>query len=141
MENQTQLIAKITNIISFIKKYHGQNRLSYTTFSDQGPDTPPVECAICLNDICRDDMFRKLPQCAHCFHVHCIDTWFKSRSTCPLCRVEIPEIIHLIEDQCQWTVVLSKVLSLFQDFLERICNPLNEELTSMLNGNVKYTLS
>ncbi|KAI3444859.1 hypothetical protein Pfo_001524, partial [Paulownia fortunei] len=91
-------------------------------------------CAICLNDICGGDSYRKLPECGHCFHSKCIDVWFQSHSTCPLCRVQVPQIISLNENHYEWDAFLSNILLLLQDFLQKMCNPLNDELTSMLCG-------
>ncbi|KAL4585994.1 hypothetical protein LXL04_010623 [Taraxacum kok-saghyz] len=56
--------------------------------------TKPLYCAVCLHDVDGGQRYRRLPKCLHCFHVNCIDPWLESRSTCPLCRNEIP--IHLL---------------------------------------------
>lgn len=46
-------------------------------------------CTVCLDEISDGQKFRRLPECKHCFHAECIDAWFQSRSTCPLCRIEV----------------------------------------------------
>lgn len=50
-------------------------------------------CAVCLHDMTEGDKFRRLPGCNHSFHVDCIDPWFESRSTCPLCRNQVPSLL------------------------------------------------
>lgn len=50
-------------------------------------------CTVCLDGISDGQKFRRLPECKHCFHVECIDAWFQSRSTCPLCRIEVAIVI------------------------------------------------
>ncbi|KAI3449014.1 hypothetical protein Pfo_005679, partial [Paulownia fortunei] len=102
---------------------------------DQDSHNSPY-CAICLNDIRGGDSYRKLPDCGHCFHARCIDAWFKSHSTCPLCRIQVPQIISLNENR-QWGASISNIVLLLQSFLEKMCNPLNDELTSMLCDNVR----
>ncbi|KAL1535829.1 RING-type E3 ubiquitin transferase [Salvia divinorum] len=93
-------------------------------------------CSICLNDIRGGEGYRKLPQCGHSFHSRCIDAWFRSHSTCPLCRAQLPPIISLSQNQCEWNDFISAFFMLFNDFLYKMCNPLNDELSSMLCANV-----
>ncbi|KAI3764538.1 hypothetical protein L2E82_14549 [Cichorium intybus] len=61
--------------------------------------TKTLYCAVCLHDVDGGQRYRRLPECRHCFHVNCIDTWLQSRSTCPLCRNQIP--LHLLPRQEQ----------------------------------------
>ncbi|KAL7125983.1 hypothetical protein ABFS83_14G154100 [Erythranthe nasuta] len=118
---------------------HGQDRHSAAAIS--GESLVPF-CAICLNDICSGDSYRKLPECRHCFHEHCIDTWFGSHSTCPLCRIQVPRMISLIDNEnhynyyMQWDSLISNILFVFRNLLRKMCNPLNDELASMLCGNI-----
>nr|KAJ0214623.1 hypothetical protein LSAT_V11C400172260 [Lactuca sativa] len=56
--------------------------------------TKTLYCSVCLHDVDGGQRYRRLPKCRHCFHVNCIDTWLQSRSTCPLCRNQIP--LHLL---------------------------------------------
>ncbi|PIN03313.1 hypothetical protein CDL12_24171 [Handroanthus impetiginosus] len=114
---------------------YGQDRRPTAAIFDESWQSSP--CAICLDDICGGDIYRRLPECGHCFHSKCIDLWFKSHSTCPLCRTQVPQIISLNENYYQWSDLISNVLVLVQDFLQKMCNPLNDELTSMLCGNVR----
>lgn len=48
----------------------------------------PDKCSICLDDIKRLQLYRKL-DCSHVFHKTCIDTWFERKLSCPLCRVSL----------------------------------------------------
>ncbi|XP_024984682.1 putative RING-H2 finger protein ATL35 [Cynara cardunculus var. scolymus] len=52
--------------------------------------TKAVYCAVCLHHVAGGERYRKLPLCHHCFHVECIDPWFELKSTCPLCRSQLP---------------------------------------------------
>ncbi|KAL6863736.1 hypothetical protein ACP4OV_016639 [Aristida adscensionis] len=46
-------------------------------------------CAVCTEEIAVADAVARLP-CAHWFHHACIAPWLGIRSTCPLCRAELP---------------------------------------------------
>ncbi|KAI3697280.1 hypothetical protein L6452_30179 [Arctium lappa] len=64
-----------------------------------GRGTEAVYCAVCLHHVAGGERYRKLPQCHHCFHVECIDPWFELKSTCPLCRSQLP--VNLLPRQTQ----------------------------------------
>ena len=49
-------------------------------------------CTICLEDAAEGEKMRRITACSHCFHVDCIDPWLMKKSTCPLCRAEIPPV-------------------------------------------------
>nr|XP_043607930.1 RING-H2 finger protein ATL46-like [Erigeron canadensis] len=53
----------------------------------------PFDCAVCLCEFSPHDKLRLIPICSHAFHTHCIDTWLLSKSTCPLCRVNLSNVI------------------------------------------------
>ncbi|KAH6793813.1 hypothetical protein C2S52_004290 [Perilla frutescens var. hirtella] len=124
-----------TTSLSFLKKLSGQERLPAAAVLDENSESEQY-CAICLNDICGGDSYRKLPECRHSFHSKCIDVWLQSHSTCPLCRAQLPQIISLHQSHYEWNDFVSNVLLLIQDFLHKMCNPLNHELSSMLCGNI-----
>lgn len=65
------------------------------------PGKKGVYCAVCLYDVAEGERYRKLPQCHHCFHVDCIDPWFETKSTCPLCRTQVP--LNLLPRQTKKT--------------------------------------
>lgn len=44
------------------------------------------ECVICLGQLTKGDLIRRLPNCGHIFHVSCIDHWFHAHINCPICR-------------------------------------------------------
>ncbi|XP_010508280.1 PREDICTED: RING-H2 finger protein ATL5-like [Camelina sativa] len=47
-------------------------------------------CTICLEDAAEGERMRRITACSHCFHADCIDPWLEKKSTCPLCRAQIP---------------------------------------------------
>ena len=49
------------------------------------------ECAICLQDFAAEETLGAMP-CSHAFHRHCISKWLCNKSTCPLCRHQLPAI-------------------------------------------------
>lgn len=49
-------------------------------------------CSICLQDAAEGEKMRRLTACSHCFHAGCIDPWLEKRSTCPLCRAQVPPV-------------------------------------------------
>ncbi|KAM3274462.1 hypothetical protein ACQJBY_043511 [Aegilops geniculata] len=46
-------------------------------------------CAVCTEEIAVADPVVRLP-CAHWYHAGCIAPWLGIRSTCPMCRAELP---------------------------------------------------
>ncbi|KAL2251264.1 UNVERIFIED_CONTAM: RING-H2 finger protein ATL22 [Sesamum indicum] len=120
----------------FTASLHGCDRLPAAEVFQQNSPTPPPYCAICLSDVRGGDRYRKLPECGHCFHAQCIDAWFKVHSTCPLCRTRMIWVNHEDDRHYRWGDLISDVVALFRSFVEKLCNPLNDELASMLCDNV-----
>lgn len=134
--NQPTLFNMATNSLSFLKKFSGRGRLPAAAIFVENSQSPPPYCAICLTDICGGDSYRKLVECRHSFHCECIDIWLRSHPTCPICRHQVPQIISLNQNHYIWNDFLSNIILLLQDFLHKMSNPLNDELTSMLCGNI-----
>ncbi|KVH97213.1 hypothetical protein Ccrd_000681 [Cynara cardunculus var. scolymus] len=102
-----EIIAKLSGINIFvttvvvlifcriIKSIHHRHQFPiFTAKRNATVDVKPLYCAVCLHDVDGGQRYRRLPQCRHCFHVNCIDTWLQLRSTCPLCRNQVP--LHLL---------------------------------------------
>lgn len=124
-----------TNSPSFLNKLYRRGRQPAPAVFEQNGQTLPY-CAVCLSDICGGHSYRKLAECGHSFHAQCIDAWLSSHSTCPLCRAQLPQIISLNENHYELAALISSFVLLFHSFLEKMCNPLNDELTSMLCDNI-----
>lgn len=102
------------------------------TVADNG-DEAHYYCAVCLHDVHGGEKCRKLPKCGHVFHVNCVDIWLQSHWTCPLCRRKVSD--HLPARRQSEIGVFSYLISRSEDFLIKICSPLNEELIKMLFEN------
>ena len=50
------------------------------------------KCVICFSDFKLYDKLIRLP-CLHLFHKDEIEEWFKSNKTCPICKIDIEEIL------------------------------------------------
>ncbi|KAF8406638.1 hypothetical protein HHK36_008728 [Tetracentron sinense] len=60
-----------------------------------------TECAVCLDEIERDQLARLLPGCNHGFHLQCADTWLSKNPVCPVCRAKLdPVILNPDENIC-----------------------------------------
>ncbi|MQM04260.1 hypothetical protein Taro_037056 [Colocasia esculenta] len=57
------------------------------TFSSRGDP----QCSICLAEYEEKETLRIMPTCGHNFHVACIDVWLLKQSTCPVCRLPLPD--------------------------------------------------
>jgi len=54
-----------------------------------------AECAICLACGSDEDLTVTLPCAAkHCFHEDCAKAWFERNTTCPLCRVDVRNLVR-----------------------------------------------
>ncbi|CAH8354508.1 unnamed protein product [Eruca vesicaria subsp. sativa] len=67
-----------------------RRRWGKKTAEDEDDSSP--YCAICLQDAAEGEKMRRLTVCSHCFHAECIDPWLEKRSTCPLCRAQVPPL-------------------------------------------------
>ncbi|KAF5761304.1 putative transcription factor C2H2 family [Helianthus annuus] len=85
-------VITVTLLRYILKTLH--NRRQFPILTVKQTPTKPIYCAVCLYDVVEGQRYRRLPKCHHCFHVSCVDTWLQSRSTCPLCRSQIP--VHLL---------------------------------------------
>ncbi|XP_073138118.1 probable E3 ubiquitin-protein ligase ATL45 [Henckelia pumila] len=138
-------LPKLTNVLSLLKKLYSQDHscpcpaaAAAVSVFDQNS---PAYCSICLNDICRGDTHRKLPQCMHSFHSRCIDAWFESHSTCPLCRIEVPPINSSIGEAHKKDLLgdfVSNFASLFEGFLEKFVDPgPNAAMSLLMYGEIR----
>ncbi|KAG9157901.1 hypothetical protein Leryth_000089 [Lithospermum erythrorhizon] len=108
----------------------------YFTFDEQIDGRKnDLGCVVCLDEIKCGQRYRKLIKCNHCFHAECIDAWFKSQETCPLCRREIP---HHFRDQNSHFNVFFCIVSYFEGLILKMHSPLNQELTLVLCGNMRF---
>lgn len=48
-----------------------------------------VSCSICYIPFTDDNKVVSLPKCEHLYHSECILSWFKTRTTCPICRLDM----------------------------------------------------
>ncbi|KAI3511264.1 hypothetical protein L1887_18413 [Cichorium endivia] len=95
----------------------------------------PVYCAVCQYDVAAGERYRKLPQCHHCFHVVCIDPWFELKSTCPLCRSQVP--VNLLPRRTQqkppsfFTLILYSCLTAIRGKITHRFSRIQSKLTWM----------
>lgn len=64
-----------------------------------------ITCAICLVMLVEGDAIVVLPcAAAHRFHTSCVDGWLRRNVTCPLCRVDVREIVRNRREEVQSVV-------------------------------------
>ncbi|KVH96348.1 hypothetical protein Ccrd_001566 [Cynara cardunculus var. scolymus] len=75
--------------------FGGGNDNNVTGGGDDG-GVETFDCVVCLCEVSPADHHQKLPNCNHGlqFHEGCIDSWLKNHSTCPICRVHVPQTVH-----------------------------------------------
>lgn len=56
------------------------------------------ECPICLSDIELGTYLVCLEGCRHVFHAVCIKKWLEVKATCPICRLQVPHPVIVIND-------------------------------------------
>lgn len=73
--------------------------------ADQGADKEAGqggrECPVCLCEYEGGDVVKWLPDCGHAFHSSCILAWLQSRSTCPICRVQVGPALRELASQAK----------------------------------------
>lgn len=73
-------------------------RLSVVPFVRGAALFPYTDCAICLADFVDDEHVARLPCAAgHCFHVACARQMLSRSTLCPLCRVDVRQLLALPE--------------------------------------------
>jgi len=55
------------------------------------------ECHICLIQFENDAQTIRLPNCQHECHQDCLRPWIREKSTCPICRTSIDELVGLTD--------------------------------------------
>lgn len=50
-------------------------------------------CSICLGDY-EDGEHCRLLSCGHCFHTDCVDAWLQINRICPLCKVDVHQLLE-----------------------------------------------
>ncbi len=51
------------------------------------------KCSICITELEDGEKIRRLP-CKHIFHTSCVDTWLVQNSHCPICKLDVNEVLH-----------------------------------------------
>ena len=46
-------------------------------------------CAVCQDQLKKEQEARTINHCSHMFHRECIDRWFETNVQCPCCRYDI----------------------------------------------------
>ncbi|CAN6477467.1 unnamed protein product [Victoria cruziana] len=65
------------------------SRLPSVSLMDENSDGWRSVCAVCKDEVSREELVKQLP-CSHCYHSSCILPWLSIRSTCPVCRYQLP---------------------------------------------------
>ena len=55
-------------------------------------DDDKKQCKICFEEFAPAELLRTLP-CTHIFHQACIDHWLATNAICPICRIEIKDVL------------------------------------------------
>ncbi|XP_074353339.1 uncharacterized protein LOC141692410 [Apium graveolens] len=69
--------------VSYVKS------LPSLVISDDQEKQDGLVCAICKDSLTAGTVVNQLP-CSHLYHNFCILPWLSARSTCPICRFELP---------------------------------------------------
>ncbi|GJP70829.1 hypothetical protein CLOP_g1724 [Closterium sp. NIES-67] len=55
-----------------------------------------AECSVCLVEFEDDVMLRRMHCCRHLFHQDCLEKWLEYRLSCPICRVQVKELLLIV---------------------------------------------
>jgi hypothetical protein len=77
---------------NMLDKYH----LIERKFGDKEFCEQKQKCVICLEEYVVGDIIIIFP-CLHSFHKQCIYNWFNKKETCPLCNLDIKQLIKMNE--------------------------------------------
>lgn len=62
--------------------------------TSQGSNDSGLGCSICYIPFTADNKVVALPKCEHLYHTECILSWFKTRTTCPICRLDMRDYLR-----------------------------------------------
>jgi hypothetical protein len=79
--------ATVTNIKKFPRFAFSENHKR--VMDDIGQTSA---CTICLGDYENAEELRLLP-CGHCFHAECVDAWLQINRVCPICKVDVYDLL------------------------------------------------
>ena len=82
-------------------KVLGKYHLVEKKFGDKEFCEQKQKCVICLEEYVVGDIIIIFP-CLHSFHRNCIYNWFTKKETCPLCNLDIKQLIKMNEDVNQF---------------------------------------
>lgn len=64
--------------------------IKYSDIDKKSTESRNVQCSVCLCDFESADLVKHL-RCDHIYHNDCISEWFKTKSTCPVCKLDLNE--------------------------------------------------
>lgn len=114
-------------VLTELLNYNG----AATAVEEEDDREVEMECVVCLCHVSRGEKYRVLSECKHGFHVECINGWLKDHPNCPLCRTHIP-LLHHHDDQNFCRVLVSYIVSFWDNFSRWMVNPLSSDFMSAL---------
>lgn len=60
-------------------------------------DDFPKECCICMSEFVSNEIIVST-ECDHVFHKSCCQEWLRQARTCPVCRMDIPRSLGIVDD-------------------------------------------
>ena len=63
--------------------------MAYCINPDCSQRKNPDNCAVCQDQLKKEQEARTINHCSHMFHRECIDRWFETNVQCPCCRYDI----------------------------------------------------
>jgi len=98
LENQESVPVPLTDeYLKRIPVKRWKRKKKRTNDSNSG-ETEEETCVICFDPFKRNQHVRNLP-CEHTFHRKCIDRWFSEKTTCPICRGDMRDLLQQQQSQ------------------------------------------
>jgi len=84
-----QVSQQLNDLLEDVPVIPSQEQISVSTTLKTLDEDISDNCAVCQDQLKKEQEVRTINHCSHMFHRECIDRWFETNVQCPCCRYDI----------------------------------------------------